>query len=65
MLGKAKYIPLLQRTTAETYESRVAHVGGSRKLRLDKHLDLKETNERDGKHFFEHLRAQGSIDYDD
>jgi hypothetical protein len=62
--GKAKYIPLLKRTTAEDYESRVANVGGSRKVRLDRHLDLRESNERDGKHFFEHLRAQGNIDYE-
>ena len=63
--GKEKYIPLLKRTTAENYESRVAHVGGSRKVRLDRHLDLRESNERDGKHFFEHLRAQGNIDYEE
>jgi len=62
--GKEKYIPLLKRTTAENYESRVAHVSGSRKIRLDRHLDLRESNERDGKQFFEHLRAQGNIDYE-
>ena len=61
--GNEKYIPLLKRTTAANYESRVAQVSGSRKKRLDKHLGLRESNERDGKQFFEHLRAQGNIDY--
>ena len=58
---RVKYMPLLSRSTAEAYEQRAAQVGGSRKERLQRHLDMQETNARDGQQFFAHFRAQGSL----
>lgn len=55
----AAHIPLLQRKLADCYEERKSALGGGRKERLDRHLQLQQ-EERDGG-FFERMRAQGSV----
>jgi hypothetical protein len=53
------YVPLLQRKLSETYSERKEHLGGSRRERLDRHVQMQQ-EERDLT-FFERMRAQGNV----
>ena len=59
---RARYIPMMQRATGVGYETRVAQAGGGRKVRLERHMEMKESNDRDGLKFFSNMRSQGSVE---
>ncbi len=57
-----KYVGLMQRNTCDVYEERIKHLGGSKKIRFDKHMQLKEeAKEGDTAAFFAQARKQGSL----
>jgi hypothetical protein len=54
------YIPLMKRQTNITYDERVEQLGGIKRGRLERHLELQDTAlEKDPK-FFSNMRKQGS-----
>jgi hypothetical protein len=68
------HIPLMQRATRESYDSRVAQLAGKRKERYDSHMVMVEGQGRgtdapsqqdsemeSSQHFFQRMRAQGNL----
>jgi hypothetical protein len=59
--NKAGYVPLMSRKFAENYEEKKEHLGGSRKERLERHLQLDKEEKDAAPEFFSRMRSQGNI----
>ena len=58
----SKYVHLMDRNKCDIYEERIKHLGGSKKLRFDKQMQLKgEVKDGDTAAFFSQARKQGSL----
>lgn len=60
LLSPAPYVPLMQRPRGETYNDRREQLGGTRKERLQRHLELHETSSERNQIFFQKMRQQGN-----
>ena len=60
--ASSKYVHLMDRNKCDVYEERIKHLGGSKKMRFDKQMQLKgEVKEGDTAAFFSQARKQGSL----
>ena len=57
---QGKYIPLMNRKRDKAYQEKVETLGGHRKERLERHLDLQVT-QKFGSTFFDDMKSKGSI----
>ena len=55
----SKYTPLLIRQRDVKYEERVVALGGTKKDRLDRHMEF-QAMDRDSSEFFEKMRKEGT-----
>ena len=55
----AGYVPLLQRKLSETYQDKKDHLGGTRKERLERHLQM-DQDDKDPS-FHERMRKEGNL----